>query len=1698
MLAVAMLFTLLLPAASGIGEVTAKASGSFTRTDNNSTNGVVKPISFIGNQSETEFDVEEINAEREAHRAEEIGALAATGVFDASFVEALTDLYSIYDEDLYVWLANLYDPEIGGFYYSNSARDNVGFLPDLESTAQALQLLDKSGLDGVYNDVIGETLSDETRLQLYLFAHSLYSSDGYYYHPQWGTSISSSRKGRDKSCGNQILNALDPNTDGDSNPFTYTAAAESSLVLPLASSSIGNLSGVAAAAIEDYSSPEAVSSASPVFSTASWTDLKAYVDYWIFTKEDSYTMGNTINANVSAITNAGLRDDLTEYLAEIQYDNGLWEEETTYNAINGLMKLCGIFGGSYISFPKATEAVESLLSILIGEISEDGTLTSEGLAESKTIVYVYNPWVAMYKLVGAVTNEGNKAEIANILKEYAPELMGNVSEKLKAFNRDDGGFSYYQTKTSHKAQSAPVAVAGSCESDVNSTGIAISTIRYVLRVYQLYCNYNFTIPTLYFEADSDYFLSILEARTPVEKVIKVEHPETATFDDESYIDSSVVDEETAEGGIIGNGGVALNPYYNVFNNVNDSTPDENGNFKWFSSSIVSSPTDATDKVLYAAVYVENGASASSASNTQFNIVNSGVNGNTYVFEADIYVDSSSLTAGTNVCVAQITLGNKYTSLYDQTMDLYATTTADGATTLYIQESSYNLGSEAVRTRLASGITANGWFKLRIELTKVYGEDSVLEEITQNTYINGSLTSEGVNTGRYSSSNGYYDYDINAVRISYYRTTPSRIYIDDAYAAKVSAEGSALDYYAGSSFDHYGVDPDQSREAIAGSYDMGKFDLTLFRDNNEGYLMEIAYGESLLYYTYGLVKNADGTFTLSPEYYSREGESGTNKSVCFASLAYSVAIDGENVSISIIGDNDHLCDLCGDTLTDCADSDRNAACDICGAAAITVVTESADCAVNGGTLKSAHLTEGLTASPAYGGAYTLDFWCVYSVSGSTVTLIDTFEAGSSYVLNSQGVYKISPVFVANTLGGVSDNSYSADLSSTDKVTTANDCLDSDWADQALSGKFNVYSGSSPAPLGNTNVTQLYLVSDPTNGANTVLAWMSTGTGGTGYGNAVMSFDLDDTVAGSTYVIDFDYYVDYTYYSGASLYTAIGVAGTSSSYELARINHGGAAMSNYSLNPDNIVTPGSATSYYSLSTRTSSGSSSGVKSAYDTDTWYSVKLIITNNNVYTFIGLRGSDSYILIDTQAFSGISASGIDSLNITAGIYKNRSVIYYDNIGFYSAAAAPCIDSNGDCVCDICGTSICIDDNGDHLCDLCGSVLTICADNDENHLCDLCGEVLTQCADTDANHLCDLCGDTLTDCADSDRNAACDICGAAAITVVTESADCAVNGGTLKSAHLTEGLTASPAYGGAYTLDFWCVYSVSGSTVTLIDTFEAGSSYVLNSQGVYKISPVFVANTLGGVSDNSYSADLSSTDKVTTANDCLDSDWADQALSGKFNVYSGSSPAPLGNTNVTQLYLVSDPTNGANTVLAWMSTGTGGTGYGNAVMSFDLDDTVAGSTYVIDFDYYVDYTYYSGASLYTAIGVAGTSSSYELARINHGGAAMSNYSLNPDNIVTPGSATSYYSLSTRTSSGSASGIKSAYDTDTWYSVRIVVENDTVATYLALRGTNEYTLLDSQSFAGISSSGLGTLTLTAGIYKNRSVIYYDNISFCTAE
>jgi hypothetical protein len=66
--------------------------------------------------------------------------------YGAATAEAVESFVSIYSDRIYKWLAGLWDGEVGGFYYSNSARDNEPYFPDIESTSQAFNFLHSEGI----------------------------------------------------------------------------------------------------------------------------------------------------------------------------------------------------------------------------------------------------------------------------------------------------------------------------------------------------------------------------------------------------------------------------------------------------------------------------------------------------------------------------------------------------------------------------------------------------------------------------------------------------------------------------------------------------------------------------------------------------------------------------------------------------------------------------------------------------------------------------------------------------------------------------------------------------------------------------------------------------------------------------------------------------------------------------------------------------------------------------------------------------------------------------------------------------------------------------------------------------------------------------------------------------------------------------------------------------------------------------------------------------------------------------------------------------------------------------------------------------------------------------------------------------------------------------------------------------------------
>ena len=415
----------------------------------------------------------------------------------AEIVNSLKKCYALFDDDVVYWLASLYDPTIGGFYYSNSGRDTVGYLPDLESTYQALSFMGGTGLGE--NLSVAERIPDWMVKQIISFAKSLQDPEsGYFYHPQWGgesfadrrdfiDGTFDSRKGRDLQWGVNLLRNLGsaPTYDTPLGDKGDGILADGTSVLPTGRN------------LEQKLGQSTVSAVSKVILTNSDSSvpsqlrdvesLKSYLAK-LDVKNDSYYVGNLLESQSKQIV---ARDKVldksgrTTPLADVvkaYFDNsqnpetGMWTDgdEITYDGVNGLLKISGVYNGIQKEIPNPIRALNSAMAGITIETAPT------------TVCYVLNPWYAITNIIDNVSKYSSSSDKAQVQEDInalrseilknAVELIDITREKTAKFVKDDGSFSYFPTTSGPNSQGVPVAVTGSNEGDVNATYMFISGI----------------------------------------------------------------------------------------------------------------------------------------------------------------------------------------------------------------------------------------------------------------------------------------------------------------------------------------------------------------------------------------------------------------------------------------------------------------------------------------------------------------------------------------------------------------------------------------------------------------------------------------------------------------------------------------------------------------------------------------------------------------------------------------------------------------------------------------------------------------------------------------------------------------------------------------------------------------------------------------------------------------------------------------------------------------------------------------------------------------------------------------------------------------------------------------------------------------------------------------------------------------------
>ena len=395
--------------------------------------------------------------------------------------DALRELFSIYNESIYIWLAGLWDPKIGGFYFSESGRDTEGLLPDIESTVQALACLSSNGMFGGKD--FGEGVSENMRKKLGEFVCSLEDpEDGFFYHPQWGKAITISRRGRDLSWSIRLLEAL-----GMKAPYPTVADR-------LRAAKNGNSDESGAKLPEHFTSPE---------------KFKEYLEERDLSTR-SYFVGNQLQAQQRELEAAGKEyiDVLMDWLYKHQReDNGLWQEVVNYDSVNGLMKLGLIYANLGIAIPRAEKALESTITAAMSD------------QEITFVCQFYNPLTTICNLlnsVGKVSGNERKEELRQVLIEKAPELIRRTRDKVLTCRSMtyDGVFRYqkYGDKSGGVSQGLAVGLRVH-DDDVNGCSIAVNgVVPYICGMLGLP-----KIP-LFGEEDRKLFMELIESAEQYPKI----------------------------------------------------------------------------------------------------------------------------------------------------------------------------------------------------------------------------------------------------------------------------------------------------------------------------------------------------------------------------------------------------------------------------------------------------------------------------------------------------------------------------------------------------------------------------------------------------------------------------------------------------------------------------------------------------------------------------------------------------------------------------------------------------------------------------------------------------------------------------------------------------------------------------------------------------------------------------------------------------------------------------------------------------------------------------------------------------------------------------------------------------------------------------------------------------------------------------
>ena len=410
----------------------------------------------------------------------------------------------ITEGDVFGWLGGLYDAEVGGFYFSPSARDTDGFLPDLESTRQALSFFMTSGAGRALAPTLGEALPEWMKEDVTRFVKRLQDPEnGYFYHPQWSrgdTDAQPGRLGRDLNWAVALLR------DFGKRPTYDTPTGECGDGISY------DGRPVAKPLLKSEQVPKA---ARPHLEDAeSFIARLAEYEPQLATPNGAWIIGNFFESEAMQIVERDRRlkemgsdtvlcDLLADWLGKTQdAESGSWTVEgDSYNKTNGILKICRTYNQIDRPFPNCAAALRTVIYSILDSSAAD------------TVCHVLNPWYAVGALVwnaSAFSSSTEEREVILSLRRYvgenAPAMIRATAGKLSRFRVGDGSF-IYKPDRAGISQGMRVAPNGVFDGDVNATIIGGRAV--MMHVYDAIGS---ELPPLYSGSDAMRFLNIIEEK----------------------------------------------------------------------------------------------------------------------------------------------------------------------------------------------------------------------------------------------------------------------------------------------------------------------------------------------------------------------------------------------------------------------------------------------------------------------------------------------------------------------------------------------------------------------------------------------------------------------------------------------------------------------------------------------------------------------------------------------------------------------------------------------------------------------------------------------------------------------------------------------------------------------------------------------------------------------------------------------------------------------------------------------------------------------------------------------------------------------------------------------------------------------------------------------------------------------------------